>query len=223
MKKWFEYQQKVQSEGKDCKYDWRKETNILEYIRDDVDKIIEGFYNKTIPTADMNVYINEDWINRAVSGTQGEVTKEQYLDWLEEYKELVAGHGHTYMYDMGDLEKSIKTSICEKLNLKIDATGIRIHVEEPGHYFMLHLDRNKFRKWQEHDLPYAQDAELHNAKTYIIFLSDQKAGHMAQIDGTNINWNRGDVFYIEHQTISHCTANVGFDNNFVMVVNGEPK
>jgi dGTP triphosphohydrolase len=230
MKKWFDYQIRTQALGTDYENRFGLVMNVNDELSSTFTDITSMHQSGVLETREMNIYLTEDWIDKTVASTGGEVSKEQYMAWVNEYRELVDGHGHEYIYSSNEftdnrfttLEEKLNDVFAKRLNLKRETLKSRIHVEKPGHYFMLHHDRNVFKNWSNKDIAYKEDETLHNTKVYVVFLDDQKMGQMMQFGLQNIHWKKGDVFYFEHQTVPHCTCNVGFDTNYIMVINGIP-
>jgi hypothetical protein len=228
MKQWFKYQLETQILGTDYENRFGLVTNINDELSSIFSEIVSMHESGELETNQMNIYLTEDWIDKAVASTGGDVSKEQYMEWVNEYKELVEGHGHEYIYSSDEfsknkftiIEEKMNEILSQKLNLKKESLRSRVHIENPGRYFMLHHDRNVFKNWTDKNVTYENDKLLHNTKVYIVFLADQKMGQMMQFGLQNIHWKKGDVFYFEHQTVPHCTCNVGFDPNYIMVVNG---
>jgi hypothetical protein len=223
MKKWFDYQMQTQVKNLDWENHVHKMPSIAEPLSEIFEKIKTGFHDGSLKSQKRNVYINQEWIRKAITGTGGEVTENEYRTWLLEYPELVMGHGHQYISEFGDFEAELYETYSKFYNLKPDTVGIRVHIEQPGQYFMLHLDRNLYNRWQvsTEEPTYKENTAYHTRNVILTFMNDQELGQMVQFGRQNITWNKGDSITFEHQSVPHCTANVGFHTNFYMAVTGE--
>lgn len=225
MKQWVDYQLKHQLRN----WDWENRVwhkgNLSDDLGDAFERIKAGYRDGTLKSWYENVFLNKDYIARTAASTGGDVSENDFRTWLLEYPKLMVNHGHHYMKEFGEDHDFIYKTVTEKLNLKPETVAIRIQVEEPGEYFVVHMDRHRYRVWNKDDevVIYDKVREQHAQDIFIMFMSDQEMGQMFNFGTMAINWKLGDVFSWEHQSIPHCTANVGYHTSFVMVITGEPK
>lgn len=223
MKKWVDYQREHQIKDWDWDYAQHPTTNLLEKLSPHFDHVIAGYKNETLPAFFENVFIRPDYIARTAATTGGDVSEEQFKAWLAEYFDLVGGHGHKYIRNFGHSEPAIYDIVSKALGLDPASTRIRVQVEEPGHYFMMHIDRHKYQEW-EVDGPkkyiYDKNVDFHKHSIYIIFFQDWTQGQAFQMGDNFLKWRAGDVFNWNYRNIPHGSSNFGYETNFVMVITG---
>jgi hypothetical protein len=223
MKKWVEYQ--LKNQVKDWNWDYAQYPicNLNSELFMYFENIIRDFENETIPAFFENVFTRADYIKRTSATTNGEVSEDQFRAWLAEYIDLVGGQGHKYLREFGNNTADIYAIVSAKLGLDPDSTRIRVQVEEPGHYFMMHLDRHKYQEWSVDDpekYVYDKNEDFHRHSIYIIFLKDWAQGQAFQMGNNFLKWKAGDVYNWNYRNIPHGTCNFGYDTNFVMVITG---
>lgn len=224
MKKWVEYQLKNQARN----FDWAnrvwKLDNINDKLGDAFERIKQGYLDKTLPSKYENVFLNKDYIARTAASTGQEVTENDFRTWLLEYPKLMANHGHQYLSNFGEDQELVYSTIADFYKLKRETMNIRIQVEEPGQYFVVHMDRHRYKVWSvdDEEVIYDKVKAQHSQDIFITFMTDQKMGQTFNFGFDGIRWRQGDTFTWEHQSIPHCTSNVGYDTSFVMVTTGEP-
>jgi len=223
MKKWVDYQRKHQIKDWDWDYAQHPVANLSEKLSLHFDHVIEGYKNETLPAFFENVFIRPDYIARTAATTGGDVSEEQFKAWLAEYFDLVGGHGHKYIRNFGDSESAIYSIVSSELGLDPASTRIRVQVEEPGHYFMMHIDRHKYQEWEVDDPKkyiYDKNVDFHKHSIYIIFFKDWAQGQAFQMGDNFLKWQSGDVFNWNYRNIPHGSSNFGYETNFVMVITG---
>lgn len=223
MKKWVEYQLKTQVKN----FDWEnlvwKVDNLSEPLSGAFDDIITKFNNSETFTEYENVFMREDHIKRTAASTGGEISENEYRSYLNEYFDLMAGQKHHYITQFKH-EDLIRKTFADKFNLNPDTVKFRVQVEVPGRYFIVHIDRNRYKVWdQEPEMRYEKVAEQQQHKIFVTFLQDQQLGQIFGFGKKTINWNCGDTVTWEHQSVPHYTANVGYHTNFMLVTTGMPK
>jgi hypothetical protein len=223
MKKWVEYQLKNQVKDFDWDYAQYPVANLGGQLSPHTQYIINGFNDESLPAFYENVFTRPDYIKRTAATTDGDVSEEQFRAWLTEYMDLVSGHGHKYIREFGASNQAVYDIVNAELELDPATTRIRVQVEEPGHYFMMHLDRHKYQEW-EVDNPkkyvYDKNDDFHKHSIFIIFLKDWAQGQVFQMGNNFLKWQAGDVFHWNYRNIPHGTSNFGYDTNFVMVITG---
>lgn len=223
MKKWVEYQLKNQVRDWDWDYAQHPVANLYTQLEPHINYVIQGFENETLPAFFENVFIRPDYIARTAATTDGEVSEDQFKSWLAEYFDLVAGHGHKYIREFGTSNQAIYDIVSKNLKLDPASTRIRVQVEEPGHYFMMHIDRHKYQEWSVDDpkkYVYDKNEDFHRHSIFIIFLRDWAQGQAFQMGNNFLKWRAGDVFNWNYRNIPHGTSNFGYENNYVMVITG---
>ncbi len=223
MKKWVDYQHKHQIKDWDWNYAQNPVANLSKKLSPHFDHVIQSYKNETLPAFFENVFIRPDYIARTAATTGGDVSEEQFKAWLAEYFDLVGGHGHKYIRNFGDSESAIYSIVSEALGLDPASTRIRVQVEEPGHYFMMHIDRHKYQEWEVDDpkkYVYDKNVDFHKHSIYIIFFEDWAQGQAFQMGDNFLKWKSGDVFNWNYRNIPHGSSNFGYETNFVMVITG---
>jgi hypothetical protein len=223
MKKWVEYQLKNQVRDFDWDYAQHPVANLAQELAPHTEYIIQGFQDESLPAFFENVFVNPDYIRRTAATTDGDVSEEQFRAWLTEYMDLVSGHGHKYIREFGDSNQAVHDIVNQSFGLDPAHTRIRVQVEEPGHYFMMHLDRHKYQEWTVDDpkkYVYDKNTDFHKHSIYIIFLRDWAQGQVFQMGDNFLKWQSGDVFNWNYRNIPHGTCNFGYETNFVMVITG---
>ena len=223
MKKWVEYQLKTQVRNFDWENRFWHRGNLFSELGDVFSRIVKGFEDKTVPSVYENVFLREDHIKRTAASTGTDVSENEYRSWLNEYHQLMAGHGHHYINDFGKDSELLKNTFAKKFNLKPETVRMRVQVEEPGKYFVVHIDRHRYRVWDnEPEVRYDKVKAQHSHNIYVTFLQDQQLGQMFQLGTKTIEWKAGDTFAWEHQSVPHCTANAGYWTNYILVTTGDP-
>lgn len=226
MKKWVDYQLKNQVKEWDWDYAQHPTANLADKLAPHFAYIEQGFKDETLPAFFENVFTNKDYINRTSATTDGEVSEEQFRAWLTEYMDLVSGHGHKYIRSFGDSNQAVYDIVNEAFDLDPANTKIRVQVEEPGHYFMMHIDRHKYQEWEVDDpkkYVYDKNTDFHKHSIFIIFFKDWAQGQAFQMGNNFLKWKSGDVFNWNYRNIPHGTSNFGYENNFVMVITGNKR
>lgn len=223
MKKWVEYQ--LKNQVKDFEWDYAQHpiANLNKQLAPHAKYIIDGFYNETLPAFFENVFIRPDYIKRTAATTDGEVSEDQFKAWLAEYFDLVSGHGHKYIRSFGEHTDAVYDTISTALGLDPATTRIRVQVEEPGHYFMIHIDRHKYQEWEVDDpkkYVYDKNIDFHKHSIYLIPFQDWASGQVIQMGDNFLKWKGGDVFNWNFRNVPHGTSNFGYDTNFYFVVTG---
>jgi hypothetical protein len=223
MKKWVEYQLKNQVQN----FDWHNKVwrvnNLADSLNHVFDAIREKFESGQLITEYENVFMREDHIRRTAASTGGEISENQYRSWLNEYFDLMAGQRHHYINDFFDHEDLIRKTFADTFDLKPETVKFRVQVEIPGRYFVVHIDRNRYKAWdQEPEMRYEKVEEQQQHKIFVTFMQDQELGQIFGFGKNTINWNCGDTVTWEHQSVPHYTANVGYHNNFMLVTTGIP-
>ena len=223
MKKWLEYQFRTQVKN----FDWDNRVwwvdNLAERLSPAFDSIRKKFEAGQTFTEYENVFLREDHIQRTAASTGGEVTENEYRSYLNEYHDLMAGQRHHYINEFGEHEDLIRQTFVDTFDLKPDTVKFRVQVEVPGKYFVVHIDRNRYKVWdQEPEMRYERVAEQQQHKIFVTFMADQELGQMFGFGKRTVNWSRGDTVTWEHQSVPHYTANVGYHANFMLVTTGMP-
>lgn len=93
----------------------------------------------------------------------------------------------------------------------MDDAMTRIHVQQPGEVWNLHLD--KLEKWN----PSNPDSVLRAQ----IQLTDWQPGHFWSYGNyTHSGWRAGDITTFDWQNVPHCTANAGHSARVTLQVTG---
>jgi hypothetical protein len=224
MKKWLEYQFRRQIRN----FDWPnlvwQVDNVYAELGPAFERIIARYVAGEEKGEYKNVFLREDHIKRTAASTGGEVSENEYRSYLNEYWKLMAGQGHHYIENFHNDQDLIRDVFAQKFNLEPDTVAQRIQVEEPGEYFVVHTDRNRYKKWdQESEMRYERVREQQEHKIFITFLARQELGQMFQFGYQTVQWQAGDTFNWEHQSVPHCTANVGYWTNYILVTTGIPR
>jgi hypothetical protein len=168
--------------------------------------------------------MRDDHIKRTVASTGGAVSEAEYRSWLDEYHDLMTGQAHHYVNDFGTDYDLIQQTYAETFDLQPDTVKFRVQVEVPGRYFVVHIDRHRYKVWGQEDvMVYEQVKEQQQHKIFVTFFNDQELGQIFGYGKKTLNWDRGDTVTWEHQSVPHYTANVGYHANYMLVVTGMPK
>jgi hypothetical protein len=224
MKKWLEYQFRTQVKN----FDWENRVwmvnNVAQPLGEVFDRVQQKFQAGEVSTEYENVFLREDHIQRTAASTGGEISENEYRSYLNEYFDLMAGQRHHYITDFGSDEDIIRNTFANTFDLQPDTVKFRVQVEVPGKYFAVHIDRNRYKVWdQEPEMRYERVVEQQQHRIFVTFMQDQELGQMFGFGKNTINWLRGDTVTWEHQSVPHYTANVGYHNNYMLVTTGMPK
>jgi hypothetical protein len=224
MKKWLEYQLRTQVKN----FDWENRVwmvnNVAQPLGEVFDRVQQKFQAGEVTTEYENVFMREDHIQRTAASTGGEISENEYRSYLNEYFDLMAGQRHHYITDFGSDEDIIRNTFADTFDLQPDTVKFRMQVEVPGKYFAVHIDRNRYKVWnQEPEMRYERVVEQQQHRIFVTFMQDQELGQMFGFGKNTINWSRGDTVTWEHQSVPHYTANVGYHNNYMLVTTGMPK
>jgi hypothetical protein len=224
MKKWLEYQLRTQVKN----FDWENRVwmvnNVAQPLGEVFDRVQQKFQAGDVSTEYENVFMREDHIQRTAASTGGEISENEYRSYLNEYFDLMAGQRHHYITDFGSDEDIIRNTFADTFDLQPDTVKFRMQVEVPGKYFAVHIDRNRYKVWnQEPEMRYERVVEQQQHRIFVTFMQDQELGQMFGFGKNTINWSRGDTVTWEHQSVPHYTANVGYHNNYMLVTTGMPK
>ena len=224
MKKWLEYQLRTQVKN----FDWENRVwmvnNVAQPLGEVFDRVQQKFQEGEVTTEYENVFMREDHIQRTAASTGGEISENEYRSYLNEYFDLMAGQRHHYITDFGTDEDIIRNTFANTFDLQPDTVKFRMQVEIPGRYFVVHIDRNRYKAWdQEPEMRYEHVVEQQQHRIFVTFMQDQQLGQMFGFGKNTINWSRGDTVTWEHQSVPHYTANVGYHNNYMLVTTGMPK
>ena len=223
MKKYYEYLLNNQVTDKNWDLAAYPIKNINSALSELFFKIESGLVNNEITATTENVYTDHDYIKRTVATTNNEITEEQYLEWASEFPYLLEHHGHKYVREFGSNEEELKSTIARELGLVPESVAIRLQIEEPGHYFMLHLDRHKYKEWDVEpgkSYEYNSLEEFHKHSIFIVFMKDWAHGQAVQMGDSFLKWRAGDVFTWDYRNIPHGTSNFGYDTNYIFVITG---
>lgn len=223
MKKWLEYQFRSQVKN----FDWDNRVwfvdNLSQPLSSVFDQIKARFESGKTVTEYENVFMREDHIKRTAASTGGEISENEYRSYLNEYFDLMSGQRHHYITDFAGAEDVIRDTYAKTFDLQPDTVKFRVQVEVPGRYFVVHIDRNRYKAWNpEPEMRYEHVVEQQQHKIFVTFMGDQELGQMFGFGKRTINWSRGDTVTWEHQSVPHYTANVGYHNNYMLVVTGMP-
>lgn len=222
MKKWVDYQLKNQLRHWDWDNRFQKLNNVYPVLGETFNVIINNCEKGIINTKFENVFFDKDYIARTAASTSGDVSENDFRTWLLEYADLMSGHGHSYTTDFGENTKILKQKFSDFYKLKPETVNIRLQVEKPGQYFVVHMDRQRYKKWNlDEEVEYEKVKEQHSHDIFVTFLKDQELGQNFSFGLTSINWKKGDTFTWEHQSIPHYTSNVGYHTNYILVTTGE--
>lgn len=224
MKKWVEYQLKTQVKNFDWDSVFHKVDNLADKLGSAFNTIQTNFEAGLTRTEFENVFMREDHIKRTSASSGGAVSENEYRSWLNEYFDLMSGQAHHYINDFGADYALIQQTYAETFDLQPDTVKFRVQVEVPGRYFVVHIDRNRYKVWDQEDvMVYDQVKEQQQHKIFVTFFNDQELGQIFGYGKKTLNWDRGDTVTWEHQSVPHYTANVGYHNNYMLVVTGMPK
>ena len=156
--------------------------------------------------------MREDHIKRTSASAGDDISEKEYRSYLNEYFDLMAGQGHSYVDRFGDDEELIRNTFAETFNLQPDTVKFRVQVEIPGKYFIVHIDRNRYKVWdQEPEMRYELIKEQQQHKIFVTFFKDQELGQVFGFGKNTVNdWKAGDTISWEHQSVPHFSANVGY-------------
>jgi hypothetical protein len=190
MKKWLEYQFRTQVKN----FDWDNRVwpvnNLAEPLAPAFDSIPKKFESGQTQTEYENVFMREDHIKRTAASTGGEVSENEYRSYLNEYFDLMSGQRHHYINEFGGHEDLIRNTFASTFDLQPDTVKFRVQVEVPGRYFAVHIDRNRYKAWdQEPEMRYEQVAEQQQHKIFVTFMADQELGQIFGFGKQTLNWS----------------------------------
>lgn len=223
MKKWLEYQFKKQVKNFDWANRFWPQPNLSDKLAAAFDRIVQDFESGKTYSEPYNVFMREDHIKRTSASAGEDVSENEYRSYLNEYFDLMKGQGHSYVDNFGEDEELIRNTFADTFDLQPDTVKFRVQVEVPGKYFIVHIDRNRYKVWdQEPEMRYELVKEQQQHKIFVTFLQDQELGQIFGYGLKTYNWKAGDTVTWEHQSVPHYTANVGYHNNYMLVVTGMP-
>lgn len=126
----------------------------------------------------------------------------------ESYKHLISAGVHRGLPDCFDLD------IFEKEFDWLDNKSYAVLKMVPGSILPLHRDRYSYFSQQNNI------TDLDQIVRVIVFLEDQKIGHILQIENQEVNaWRAGDYVYW-HGKKMHMAANLGNEDRFTLQITG---
>lgn len=148
------------------------------------------------------------WANRGYKGQGVEVPKPDLA--AEEYDlQRVGADPDMIITDLNWQIPPVLKKITELFAL--DDCMERIHVQQPGQVWNLHID--KLQKWCPED----PDRVLR----VFVQLTDWQPGQFWEYGNYHYNhWRAGDVTTFDWANIPHCTANAGFDPRVTLQLTG---
>ena len=206
MKKWMEWQLKNQVE--DC--DWYNRVwsapNLYAQLGPWFENIVHDFNNNTSTAKFFNLFTSENHIKRQAASTKGAINENEYRSYLNEYNRLLAGMGHFYIDHFGKDHDMVVDTVTKAFKLIPGTIEIRLQIETPGQYFVMHIDRLGKR--------------FPPSKVHVTFLQDQALGQIFMHGNKNYNWAKGDTVTWDYN-VPHGSVNIGYENKFMLVVLGE--
>jgi hypothetical protein len=153
--------------------------------------------------------------NYTKQAAQFNMTVEEIKSWMldPEYQRYSDNANSRIAILPTDLESRIRHELAEYLGLVEDTLLMRIQVQAPGEMIALHLDPLKTKLFG------AEDEEI---LRYAWFLEDQAPGQIWIMGETNqpVFWRSGDLVYFDNTKLPHATANVGYNDRYVMIITG---
>lgn len=217
MKKWFEWQFHNQCKNND----WDRWNSPIVNLQKDLDwffaEVKKNVASGEIPTWFENVFHRKDWTDRTAAGAGLESS--ELWDWTHEkkYAPLMDKAGIIKISEFpNSTTTKLKQILAEKLGLQADTINFYCHNQTPGQHFPMHFDRNKWGEFSlNEDTSYKPDYGL-----FLIFFDDWKHGQAFQQGTQFLTWKSGDVFTWDHQSTPHGSCNFGYEDRYVLLVNG---
>lgn len=222
MKQYVEYQFKNQIKDHNWDYVQHPIMNLADKLQPHFDYLQENIKNKTLVPEYIPVFGDDTWVEKVSSSTNGDVSKEEFKKWIFdfEYPDLIKNHGHKFLRNLGDHKDEIVEIFSEALGLDKSTMIVRVQIEEPGHFYPVHLDRYTLQTNHNPDPNEVYDVEADNKRNmiYVIFFNDQKRGQMIQMGDNFLKWKSGDVIGFNLRNVPHCTCNVGYEPNLMFII-----
>jgi hypothetical protein len=141
-------------------------------------------------------------------GNGADRPKEEYDQEEYDLEQFGYGKGHI----VGDLTWDVPETFNRLLIwFGMDNAKIRLHVQQPGQVWNLHLD--KLEKWNPEDPS--------KIMRVMIALNDYEPGHFFSYGNyIHTGWHAGDVHTFDWQNIPHATANAGHGPRITLQMTG---
>lgn len=217
MKKYVEYQYKNQIKDWDWEYAQHPIANLSEKLEPHMEYIKSSVANKTLVPEFIPVFGEKEWVKKVSSSTNGEVTEEEFNEWMNEYPDIINGHGHKFLRNFGSHRDQIVDILSQELGLDKETMVVRVQIEEPGHFYPVHLDRYNLQTTHA-DQEYNKEEDNKRNKIYIVMFNDWVRGQMLQLGDNFVKWKAGDVIAFNLRNVPHCTCNVGYEPNFMFII-----
>jgi hypothetical protein len=83
-------------------------------------------------------------------------------------------------------EDLIRQTFADTFDLQPATVKFRVQVEVPGRYFAVHIDRNRYKAWdQEPEMRYERVAEQQQHKIFVTFMAGSRTGTNIWVWKTN--------------------------------------
>ena len=179
--------------------------------------LLECLAELDVPNMPLEPFVNtyNDY-NYNKQAAQFGMSVEEIKEWMLDpnYKRYSDNANSRIAVMPSDLEARIRHELAEYLGLEKDTLLMRIQVQAPGEMIALHLDPLKTKLFG------AEDEQI---LRYAWFLEDQHPGEVWLMDNAAIYWKAGDLVYFDNTRLPHATANLGYNDRYVMIITGTKK
>ena len=215
MKKWLEYQLKNQVVDRDWDKYTRPVVNLNSVLAKTFAQIKANYYADQYHTK-FTPYFTDQFYMTAGGN---EVSAETLSEWINDpaYAELMNRNGIDSFKLKDDEDRLLKILFAEKLNLDPATLVLLVHLQQPGQFLAMHIDR----VWNV-DIHSKKDKLSAEPKRirYLVFFDDWQWGQVCQMGTEFLKWQAGDVFTWKGRDVPHGTANLGYEPRFVLVLHG---
>lgn len=218
MKKWFEYQLEHQVQDFNWSSYSEPVTNLNKYLSTVFFRIKENHARGKYRVKLKNHFKDPLYQENAVDGVTLTATQlEEYIN-DPEYVDLVNGNIVTQIILNNSLVeyKALSKFIANKFEFDEDHLKLIVHLQQPGQYFALHIDKPKKKEFNDTDI----NSEY---KRYLIFFDDWQMGQFFQMGTEFIKWKAGDAYTWNDRDVPHASANMGYEPRYMLMVTGKIK
>ena len=206
---------------------WHKLTNHPD-LKSLLDRIKVHYYKPETKRLEYWSYTPDSPWLRELSNDQG-VPFDTVIDWFfdPEFQKLTQGCKYDYCDyshpEMQDIWAGLKEYFARQYNLDPAATKIILHVQKPGNWFPLHLDYVKTPKFWEREADKSAGSDRSTHTRYLVFFDDWSSGQSVEMNEEFLKWKGCDILEYSLPNSPHATANLGFEDRFLLTVTGKFK
>jgi hypothetical protein len=219
MKKWFEYQLEHQV----VSHEWSQYSTPVTNLNKHLAKVFISI-KQNHQAGKYQIYLKKYFTdqNYHENATDGiDLTVEQMESYINDpdYAELIAGNSvdHFNLTATPTEELYLKKFFAKTFNFEEDTLKLVVHLQRPGQYLALHIDKAKHKEFN--DIYPIED----QYGRYLIFFDDWQMGQFFQMGTNFVKWSAGDVYTWSGRDVPHASANIGYEPRYVFMITGKIK